>query len=513
MLQEQSNPGQVVTFYSFKGGTGRSMALANVACLLRENAPDCKILIIDWDLEAPGIDRYFNQYFHDECGKGKSYWERYKVRTGLLDFFEAAASHLEQARAKSTDSGPPSGEEVIAEINPDAYWIKTDLPGLFLMKAGRSDSAYGSRVNTFDWEALYKACPSLFRAFAHHLTSVFDYVLIDSRTGVTDTSGICTMLLPEKVVVVFTPNRQSLSGATDFVRRIADYRRASDDIRPLMIFPLPSRIEPNEPHKKSDWRYGNAALEIEGYQPIFEELFREVYGLKTCDLKEYFDEVQIQYLPPYSYGEEIATLQEVDRLSGRLSLTESYRSFLTRLIESNAPWSAPQHPEHERKLHESQQRLEDAKKELEHRTSFVNRLKAGSLVAVVALAAVVVFTHESYTSYTARSQVSEAFSYGAFFKVAVAEYFARFGRLPSSNEDMQLTPGNLGLPTKVVESAEVTPGGVVTLHFGQDVPKIGGKTIMFTPKANKSGPTASLEWTCSSDTIDSRLLPGPCRVE
>ena len=42
--------GQVVTFYSYKGGTGRTMALANVAWILAANGK--KVLTIDWDLES-----------------------------------------------------------------------------------------------------------------------------------------------------------------------------------------------------------------------------------------------------------------------------------------------------------------------------------------------------------------------------------------------------------------------------------------------------------------------------
>ena len=30
------SPGKIVTFYSYKGGTGRSMALANTACMLAQ---------------------------------------------------------------------------------------------------------------------------------------------------------------------------------------------------------------------------------------------------------------------------------------------------------------------------------------------------------------------------------------------------------------------------------------------------------------------------------------------
>jgi MinD-like ATPase involved in chromosome partitioning or flagellar assembly len=52
--------GEVTTFYSYKGGTGRSMALANVACLLAKPQKGW-VLMIDWDLEAPGLHRFFRK--------------------------------------------------------------------------------------------------------------------------------------------------------------------------------------------------------------------------------------------------------------------------------------------------------------------------------------------------------------------------------------------------------------------------------------------------------------------
>ena len=51
----------IVTFYSYKGGVGRSMALANVAVLLGQRRQ--RILVVDWDLEAPGVERYFSGSF------------------------------------------------------------------------------------------------------------------------------------------------------------------------------------------------------------------------------------------------------------------------------------------------------------------------------------------------------------------------------------------------------------------------------------------------------------------
>ena len=45
-----------VTFYSFKGGVGRSMAMMNVAMELV--AAGRKVLVVDFDLEAPGLETF-----------------------------------------------------------------------------------------------------------------------------------------------------------------------------------------------------------------------------------------------------------------------------------------------------------------------------------------------------------------------------------------------------------------------------------------------------------------------
>lgn len=52
-------PGSVFTFYSYKGGVGRSFTLANVAVLLARWGN--RVLCLDWDLEAPGLSDYFRE--------------------------------------------------------------------------------------------------------------------------------------------------------------------------------------------------------------------------------------------------------------------------------------------------------------------------------------------------------------------------------------------------------------------------------------------------------------------
>ena len=53
----ESRFGRVITFYSYKGGVGRTLALADVAVMLAKMGH--RVLMVDWDLEAPGLHRFF----------------------------------------------------------------------------------------------------------------------------------------------------------------------------------------------------------------------------------------------------------------------------------------------------------------------------------------------------------------------------------------------------------------------------------------------------------------------
>src|SRR5436189_5698170 len=63
-LMLTAEPSEVITFYSYTGGVGRSMALANVACLLARRCPDKRgVLMVDWNLESPSLQRFFHDRF------------------------------------------------------------------------------------------------------------------------------------------------------------------------------------------------------------------------------------------------------------------------------------------------------------------------------------------------------------------------------------------------------------------------------------------------------------------
>jgi len=324
---KENKSGEIITFYSYKGGTGRTMALSNVACLLaKSQVSGEKVLMIDWDLEAPGLHRFFRDMYKDQANNIGG-------TEGLIDLFLEVFDII-QNNFNDNDANLRS---IFEDINMSRYIIKTDIPSLYFLKAGRFDNSYSQRVSEFNWFKLYEMEPLLFNYFAEYLKNHYKFTLIDSRTGLSDISGITTMLMPDKLVVVFTPNRQSLRGVIDLTREALNYRKQSNDLRPIVVFPLPSRIEASEPDLRKKWRYGYLERDIQGYQIEFENIFKDIYEIDDCNLEDYFNDTQIQHVPYYSYGEEIAVLDEPSK--DRFSLTKSYENFTKIITSLNAPWN------------------------------------------------------------------------------------------------------------------------------------------------------------------------------
>ena len=391
-MTDERPSGQIITFYSYKGGTGRSMALANVACLLAaQESQGNGVLMIDWDLEAPGLHRFFHGRLRPVPTSSKPV-DAVNDTPGLIDLFIDLGKLTLSSTRETDDDAMAAAQRCIEQVRLADYIVPTDIPYLSLMKAGRFDDGYSTRVNTYHWEALYNRSPMLITLFAEQLAKLYHYVLIDSRTGLTDISGICTMLMPERLVVVFTPNRQSLTGVLDLVRRAAQYRRQSDDLRPLLVFPLPSRIETSEPQRREMWRFGDNGASIDGYQPLFETLFREVYALPDCELSAYFDEIQVPHMAPYAYGEDIAAL--IERSSDILSLSRSYRAFTERLVHSRGPWEELPTPDLSAKtreeLAEAKRAADEYGRMAEMTGREAKRAKGGALVAT-GIAAIALF--------------------------------------------------------------------------------------------------------------------------
>ena len=181
------------------------MLLANVAWVLANSGK--RVLAIDWDLEAPGLHRYFEPFFADP---------HLDTSTGVIDFvleYATAAVSADPSK-ESKDWFVPHANLLRHTLSVD--WEFADGGLLDLVPAGRQDTAYASRVNSFDWHSFYQKLGGgvLLEAMKAQLRTHYDYVLVDSRTGVSDTSGVCSVQMPDELVVCFTLNRQSIYGAS-----------------------------------------------------------------------------------------------------------------------------------------------------------------------------------------------------------------------------------------------------------------------------------------------------------
>ena len=195
---------RVITFYSFKGGVGRTMTLANVAYRLA-NKHGLRVIAVDWDLEAPGLHRFF----------GVSPRKAAKAR-GVLDYFGEWREAV-----KRRDPAPPSVRDWIIPITDKKH--KPNFGSLSLLLAGKIDEGYDERLAALNWQEFYEmgAGASAVETLREQLVGIADVVLIDSRTGFTDSGGICTIQVPDGVVLMTAPNQQSLEGIDRVARGIA----------------------------------------------------------------------------------------------------------------------------------------------------------------------------------------------------------------------------------------------------------------------------------------------------
>ena len=126
MMTSPQEPGVIVTFYSYKGGTGRSMALANCAFLAARDLRDGeRVLMIDWDLEAPGLHRYF-----PESEQGNN-----AARPGIIDYFRRLRE-LITPEVYQRVSGVDGAEQLARLLSLDDYIVREAGEGLDLIKAG-----------------------------------------------------------------------------------------------------------------------------------------------------------------------------------------------------------------------------------------------------------------------------------------------------------------------------------------------------------------------------------------
>jgi len=266
--------GQILTFYSYKGGVGRSMGLANIAALLSKWRR--KVLIIDWDLEAPGIESYFENYAQISAVR--------KEKVGVIDLVH---SFVNRNRIDWHDC------LISVPLNRNAGF--DDAEELKIISAGRDDGNYVSRVQSTDWADLFAShdLGNNLELLRNQWKQEFDFILVDSRTGITDIGGVCTIHLPDLLAVWFTTNETSVRG----VKYVADQARKQQnelpfDRNPLFVLPVPSRDESRTELKRAEYWQARFAQQ-------FGTFYRE-WLPKNIQPSNVVEKLRVPYVPYWS---------------------------------------------------------------------------------------------------------------------------------------------------------------------------------------------------------------------
>jgi cellulose biosynthesis protein BcsQ len=266
--------GTIVTFYSYKGGVGRTFALANIGALL--SLWGYKILCIDWDLEAPGLHLYFKQWLKEEN------------IPGLTEMIQAYS-----------EGKKPRWQNFVTEVN-----FSGSLHPLQLMKAGLQDKSYVQRIQKLDWNTLYSEhdLGNFLEELRENWKQFFDFVLIDSRTGISDIGGICTIQLPDILMLLLPTNEQSLNGSLEVLERIHETRaKFPFDRAKLLVTPVVSRFERRVEYNLADqWLARFANL----FPPIYNNWVHK--DISATDLLNY---IRIPYIPYWSFGEMLPVIE------------------------------------------------------------------------------------------------------------------------------------------------------------------------------------------------------------
>lgn len=205
---------KTVTFYSYKGGTGRSLAVANAAHFLARAGKS--VFVLDFDLEAPGLPY--------KLGLEKRY--RAAEVPGLVDFL---------LKFKRTGKWPALEPPYVQEV----------ANGIRLVPAGNALSPlYSEQLTELNLPELFdvkRNAPSVAASVFIDLRDLIEtthnpnYLLIDSRTGVTDIGGAAVQLLADKVICFIHSNEENTNGARTILRGLHGSPRISGSLAEVVL--------------------------------------------------------------------------------------------------------------------------------------------------------------------------------------------------------------------------------------------------------------------------------------
>ncbi len=238
-----------VTFYSLRGGVGRTTALAYTALALVKAGK--RVICIDSDLEAPGLSDIFGLREQETSDKG------------LVPLL----IHLEYE-----DMEPPKVLEHILRYKDE---------DLYVLPAGILNTEYARALRWLDMEAWYRGdqrnpIKILMRILSNSQIQP-DVILLDARTGISQTNAPFLFDMSDMVVVCLYPHPQAERGNELVVQALGarkNYAGFTTETR-FILSPLPAAPEIFNAYKERGITWIQKWLKPYQPQNTFEELNAE----------------------------------------------------------------------------------------------------------------------------------------------------------------------------------------------------------------------------------------------
>ncbi len=219
----------IVTFYSFKGGVGRTTLLTACAWQLAATSPHKKVAVIDLDLEAPGL----GPLLAAEADRG--------VTDFVVDFLATGAAEVDVLPAQAL--GPE-----------DAGWVD-------VVPAGRLDLNYLEKLSRLDFAGSGGLLQEGPRPIAEALRNLlnrfrgkgYDFILLDARAGLHDIAGLSLHGFAHVDVLVGRASEQGYRGLDLTVEALAR-RRSPEELMTILVHSMVPADEKDAEAEKARFR-------------------------------------------------------------------------------------------------------------------------------------------------------------------------------------------------------------------------------------------------------------------
>jgi MinD-like ATPase involved in chromosome partitioning or flagellar assembly len=213
---------KVITFYSFKGGVGRSLAAANFAIYLARLG--LKTVIIDLNLEAPSLVAKLGVDMKPD-------------QKGILDY----------VLSFQKGSLPESVEPYLVPVAIKVASVSSET-SIWLMPAGHwFTNNYYYELSALNWNASTRAFRGLLEQLQARLEP--EYVVIDSRGGLSEATGAINLELADEVVIFSTlsnENVEAIRQLSVMIKKESSQKESGRKVSIKIVFsrvPIVSNIE------------------------------------------------------------------------------------------------------------------------------------------------------------------------------------------------------------------------------------------------------------------------------